>query len=75
MRILKHAKIRRAENPLQRHDLVSPNGAVSQSPGLRGTRYSGSLFVNHFQPQRGCGHSYARHTRHNRVAVDDLILR
>ena len=35
----------------------SPNGAASQSPGLRGTRYPGLPFNKHFQPQRGCGHS------------------
>ena len=35
----------------------NPNGIPSQSPGLRGTSYPGSPSVNHFQPQRGYGHS------------------
>jgi hypothetical protein len=32
----------------------NPNGIPSISPGLRGTRYPGSIVPNIFLPQRGC---------------------
>ena|SRR5439155_7330944 len=37
-----------------------PQGAVTRSPGLRGTSYPGSPSNNCPQPQRGCGQSLAR---------------
>ena len=57
---------------------ISPNGAVSQSLGLRGTSYPGSPSTKHPQPQRGCGpshHTAARDVRHNPVGVDSNLSR
>jgi len=68
-------KIRKSAHFLQFRlwNLETPsNGILSQSPGLRGTRYPGSSSQKHHQPQRGCGHSrpsIARDLRRNRVAV------
>jgi hypothetical protein len=42
----------------QRAPSTNPNGIASSSPRLRGTSYLGSTSNKHFQPQRGCGHSF-----------------
>ncbi len=35
--------------------ISNPNGIMSSSPGLRGTRYPGCWWGGNRQPQRGCG--------------------
>src|SRR2546425_453756 len=56
----------------------NPNGIPSQSPGLRGTSYPGSLSVEPPQPQRGCGQSIparALDLGHNAVGVVSISNR
>src|SRR2546425_132074 len=56
----------------------NPNGIPSQSPGLRGTSYPGSLSVEPSQPQRGCGQSIpvlAPDLGHNAVGVVSISER
>jgi hypothetical protein len=42
--------------------LFYANGVSSFSPGLRGTRYPGTMSPHTFQPQRGCAPNHARST-------------
>src|SRR6266516_555703 len=65
----------------RRHDFApseNPNGIPSQSPGLRGTNYPGSLSLEPPQPQRGCGQSIparAPDLGHNAVGVVSISER